>query len=560
MTMSLAKVQQFLDSDNPDGARDAVERRLTDLTRVNAEIRDFAALLALGTQQELEIALGVLARKLLNPQQSVNSEVLWLLLAAVLSRSQSVSEQASPVSADSPARISILGLTTWVKNWESPLFALLTPALDAFFLVSLSQGNSLIAEQTLDFIATEGENYAKAPRTQNQLQELQRQMQSVLDQVDDLEIKEEWSEGLEEFVINAHTVQYTDENIWSAAKTLVDQIYSSRILKQDENNSKIKEQINRFITASLAALGTIFGKHKQGLSVAVRIDSSTHKNSWSVGANVIDKIERLFQEVVNTTSPNSNLPTFIPAQAIPGSWTILLHINISQNQSNLLTSQIASLFSIESQKNEQSNSFLNSWQDYIYQLKQDDLQVDIAFSHNTSEHLFLKSISTEDRIFDNLEESVKNNLKLLSHDVPQADNFERILDFASLLIQYPTSPPIVKQKFLKLEGVSTRQFAYYRRAIEILGLADERVRPTPACFMLKRLPKNAKIRFLAYQFISSNLGLAWFNWQDVNDLSELQPEKATEFLKDVCPSLSGGTIKRRSKTLQCWLKKFQDHW
>ena len=118
----------------------------------------------------------------------------------------------------------------------------------------------------------------------------------------------------------------------------------------------------------------------------------------------------------------------------------------------------------------------------------------------------------------------------------------------------------VKQKFLEINGTTNRDFLYYRKAVEILGLADERERPTTNCYMLNRFQKEAKIKFLAYQFISSNIGAAWFNWQNANDLSDIQPESATQFLLEVCPSLAEETAKRRAKTLKSWLNIFLQHW
>lgn len=555
MTVILANIQQFLDSGNTDGAREEVAKSLNNLKAVDASIRDFAALLALGSENALEIGLGVLGREVLKKDGEVNVEAIWLLLAAVLSRQS--------ITSDSPSRISILGLTSCIENWELPIFALLTPALDSFFKVSLSEGSQLIAEQTLDFIATWGESYAKAPRTKKQLRELKSLTKSVLDKVDDLELKDEWAEGLNTFFQTADEMKYSDQRIWSAGGDVLRKIYTPAILnaKTASNEySRVKDNISRLVTSSLAALGTILGG--DGLSVAVRINNAEENKSWSVVASAIDKLERLFQEVADLTFNNIvKLPTFTPAQAIPGSWTIILHINLNSNQSNLLATAIASLASKEYRENETNLSLADSWQDCVARLKQDDLRVDMAVSTNEPKLRVVRSISTEDIDTVNFEESVQSNIRLLSRDVPQADNFERVLDFALLLIQYPSSLETVREKFLEIEEITNRQFSYYRRAVEILGLADERDRPTTACFILNRLSSiKAKIRFLAYQFISSNVGSAWFNWQNAKDLSEIQPETAAAFLIEVCPSLSETTAKRRAQTLESWLKRFLEHW
>ena len=554
MTTILANVQQFLDSGNTDGVKEEVAKTLSNLKAVDASIRDFAALLALGSQNALEIGLGVLVRDVLKKDTEVNIDAIWLLLAAVLSRQS--------ITPDSPSRISILGLTSCVENWELPIFALLTPALDSFFKVSLSEGSPLIAEQTLDFIATLGEIYAKAPRTRTQLRELHSLTQSVLNKVDDLELKEEWGEGLDTFFQTAHNKQYSDERIWSAASDLLKKIYTPAILNANtasNESSRVKDNIFRLITSSLAALGTIFCSN--GLSLAVRINNPEDNNFWSVIASAIDKLERLFQEVADVTFHRiTTLPKFIPAQAIPGSWTIILHINLNSEQSISLARAILSLSSTEYGETESNSLLTDSWQDCVTRLKEDDVRVDLAVSTNDPELHFVNSISTEDIDILSFEEPLQHNIRVLSRDVPQADSLERVLDFASLLIQYPSSLSTVRQKFLEIEGITDRQFSYYRRAAEILGLADGRGRPTTACSVLNRLSIQAKMRCLAYQFISSNVGSAWFNWQNANDLSEIQSKTAAEFLIEVCPSLSETTVKRRAHTLESWLNIFLNYW
>jgi hypothetical protein len=392
-----------------------------------------------------------------------------------------------------------------------------------------------------------------------QLKELKSLTQLVLDKVDDLELKDEWAEGLDIFLKTANQVKYSDERIWSAAGDLLKKIYTPQILNSDtESNeySRVKENIFRLITSSLAAFGTILGD--DGLSVAVRIDNPEKNNFWSVGANAIDKLERLFQEIADMLKIKQP-PTFTPVKGLQGSWIQTLHISLNSNQSTLLATAIKSLSSTEYQESEINPDIADSWRDCVAQLKEDNLKVDLAISTNEKELRFVTSISTED--IPEVEESVQPTIRVLSRDVPQANNLERVFDFASLLIQYPSSLSTVQQKFLEIEGITKRHFSYYRISVEILGLADERGRPTNTCYMFNRLSsREAKIRFLAYQFISSNVGAAWFNWQNAHDLSEIQPETATDFLIEVCPSLSEATVKRRAQTLVSWLKIFLEHW
>ncbi len=551
MTTILSKVEQFLDSDDINGARDEVAQISIDLRKIDTSVRDFAALLALGSENVLEISLGVLGRRLLKNDQQINDDVIWLLLAAVLSR--------QTITSNSPSRISILGLVSCVNNWKLPIFALLTPALDSFLKVSLSEGNPLITEQTLDFISTWGESYAQAPHLSTQLTKLQSFSQLVLDQVDDLDIKEEWAEGLEIFFQTAENIKYSDENIWSAGGKLLKKIYDPKNLNKDiatNNHNQVKDHIFRLITSSLAAIRTILGQN--GLSIAVRIDNLKEKNLWSVGASVIDKLERLLQEIADVTFQNiTKLPAFTPPQSVPGSWTIILQMDITSTQSNLLANAIASLSSKKNDSNEINSFIADSWEDCVLSLKEDDLKVELAVSTHNPDLNITRTISTVD--IADIENSTLINIRILSRDVPQGSSLEKVIEFASLLIQYSSSLSTVRQKFLETNKISKRTFAYYRRSAEILGLANERDQPTTDCYMLDRLPtQSAKIRLLAYKFISSNVGSAWFKWQNANDLLEIKPERAAEFLIAVCPSLSEkSTVQERAETLQSWVKKFQ---
>lgn len=571
MIAILNKVQQFLDSNNIDGAREEVAKTKLNLSAVDISVINFATLIALGSQKTLEISLGVLGRKLLNNDTEISIDVIWLFLAAVLSRKS--------IDPNSPSRISILGLISCVKDWKLPIFALLTPALDSFLKVSLSEGNPLIAEQTLDLIATWGENYAEAPHSRSQINMLKFLTQSVLDKVDDLELKLEWDEGCRDFFQEAfkkadNTKQYFDANIWSAGGELLKNIYVPQVLNYDVegNYKKVKENIFRLITSSLAAIKTVVDGH--GLSIAVRIDNLRENNLWSVGASVIDKLERLLQEIADITfASKAKLPTFTPPQSIPGSWTIILQMELTSQQSSSLAKAISSLSPtnnkeyeielssslIENGEDESNKSIVNSWQDFVAELKEENLTVDLAVSTHISDLSFIRAISTED--IPNTEEAVPHQIRLLSRDVPQADRLERILDFASLLIQYPLSLSTVQQKFLEIDGITKRYFSYYRTSSEILGLANKRGQPTTNCYILNRLPmKEAKMRFLAYQFISSNVGSTWFKWQKADDPSQIQPDSATEFLLAVCPSLSLSTVQRRAHTLETWLSVFKQYY
>ncbi|MEA5575823.1 hypothetical protein [Anabaena sp. UHCC 0451] len=387
MTTTLTKVQQFLDSDDSDGAREEVAKISVNFKKVDATVRDFATLLVLGSQQIVEIGVGVLGRELLKTDiKEVNNDVIWLFIAAILSRHH--------INSDSPLRISIIGLISCVKNWELPIFAVLSPALDSFLMVSLSEENPLISEQTVDFISTWGENYAKAPRTRKQIKQFQSLIQLVLDKVDDLDIKDEWSEGVETFLKIAGQKQYnqySDQRIWSDASNLLKKIYSPAVLNADTgaNYYKVQDNIWRLITSCLASWGTIV--YGNGLSIAVRIYSLEKTESQPV---FLDELARPFREIEYMAGHNiRKITPFISTQIILESGIIIFYMDLKSNQSNFLAEEIKSLY------------------DGKYEENRGKLRINVAISTNALKFDLDNSISRE-KVHEFVENSTSITLSL----------------------------------------------------------------------------------------------------------------------------------------------------
>ena len=389
MTTTLTKVQQFLDSGDSDGAREEVAKISVNFKKVDATVRDFTTLLVLGSQQVVEIGLGVLGRELLKTEiEEINNDVIWLLLASILSRHN--------ITADSPLRISIIGLISCVKDWELPIFALLSPAIDSFLKVSLSEENPLISEQTLDFISTWGENYAKAPRTRKQLKEFKSLTQSVLDKVDDLDIQEEWAEGVEKFLQIGRQKKYNKYSyqcIGSDISNLLKTIYNPNpaILNSDTGASyyKVQDNIWRLITSCLASWGTIV--YGNGLSIAVRMYSPEKTESQPV---FLDKLARPFREIEYMAGHNiREITPFISAQIILEPGIIIFYMDLKSKQSNFLAEEIKSLY------------------DGKYEENRGKLRINLAISTNALKFDLDNSISRE-KVHEFVENSTSITLSL----------------------------------------------------------------------------------------------------------------------------------------------------
>jgi len=387
MITTFTKVQQFLDSGDSDGARGDVAKISVNLTKLDASVRDFATLLALGSQEVLEICLGVLGRELIKRDSAkVNNDVIWLLLASILSRHN--------ITSDSSSRISIVSLISCVKDWELPIFALLSPALDSFLKVSLFEKNSLISEQTLDFISTWGENYAKAPRTRKQLREFKSLTQSVLDKVDDLDIKEEWAEGVEKFLQIGRQKKYNKYSyqcIGSDISNLLKTIYNPAILNSDTGASyyKVQDNIWRLITSCLASWGTIV--YGNGLSIAVRMYNPEKTESQPV---FLDELARPFREIEYMAGHNiREITPFISTQIILESGIIIFYMDLKSKQSNFLAEEIKSLY------------------DGKYEENRGKLRINLAISTNALKFDFDNFISTE-KVHEFVENSTSITLSL----------------------------------------------------------------------------------------------------------------------------------------------------
>jgi hypothetical protein len=106
-------------------------------------------------------------------------------------------------------------------------------------------------------LTTWGRIYAKAPHVKTQLQELQSLSNNLLEQVDDLELKAEWSEGINIFFEEASTTKYSDSNVFYAGEDLIKKIYNTQSLQrdtEDKNLAETKDKLLRLVTSSSATI------------------------------------------------------------------------------------------------------------------------------------------------------------------------------------------------------------------------------------------------------------------------------------------------------------------
>jgi hypothetical protein len=134
---------------------------------------------------------------------------------------------------------------------------------------------------------------------------------------------------------------------------------------------------------------------------------------------------------------------------------------------------------------------------------------------------------------------------LLSSDVPQADELQRVFSLVEILAKTGSVTP-------EALGVTQRQVSYYKHAAKVLGLLAEFDRLTPSGELLPKLSGEQRLAVTCVKFESSRCGAEWIRWAGKATLLEVPPESAESFLAEAVVDLSEATVKRRAATLMRW--------
>lgn len=129
--------------------------------------------------------------------------------------------------------------------------------------------------------------------------------------------------------------------------------------------------------------------------------------------------------------------------------------------------------------------------------------------------------------------------RLSSSVVPQADN-------PATLVRAWRMVAARKQCDATTLQVHPRQVAYYRSALQILGLGHGSAPPSD-----HDVVAEDAIATLKGRFETSECGSAWLRWSGVSRLEDVDPSTALRFL-EAQSDLSGTTLERRAGTLRRW--------
>jgi hypothetical protein len=437
-------------------------------------------------------------------------------------------------------------MATGIKSWAAPKFQALAPAMDSFLLGGLNTSSQLVREQTLDFLSVWSQQYASALRNQAACDSLATAISAAVSKVDDADLQIEWALASQPFEEPVAWFE-PDLRTSTSAFSVLHYYIPSEIVNSSPRASDTFTAVASLVTASMARAAV---NESSGIAVAVNIELPKESASaWLQASHVVARLERFMQETAEQAwTKIQTLPTFVPAQAARGSWSLILHSNMSKTKAEKLAS---TLQNNASQTKEGTNP-LERWSELAAEMEEMGLRVHWSVDY--------PSIGTALPFVFNTDQASRKapetKVRVLSRDVPQADSLKRLMYLVKLVHRYPNSSADARSAFIEKDGITPRQYAYYQRALGILGLVDVNGRPTNATAIAVRLSKEAVPNFLKHRFTVSDVGSSWIIWSDCASVDDLSPHSATRFLTESAPSLSPITAERRASTLRLWLEQF----
>lgn len=181
---------------------------------------------------------------------------------------------------------------------------------------------------------------------------------------------------------------------------------------------------------------------------------------------------------------------------------------------------------------------------------------------STGTNMELKNNQTDELIFLLTKAGAEFYLRIINrmstlavggHQIPQADTLDKV--FKIVEVKWAGEPCT----FLNT-GLQERHVYYYVHAAKVLGLLDPHGKVTAMGQKLVQSDRDIQFRIAARCFEVSHIGWAWINWSEVENLSQIDPETAEQFLLEQCSSLSEDTISRRSRTLRHWGKELKQNY
>lgn len=182
-----------------------------------------------------------------------------------------------------------------------------------------------------------------------------------------------------------------------------------------------------------------------------------------------------------------------------------------------------------------------------------DTSSDFELKSNNTDEIILKISKRDAEIHINKLARMASEY-VSGYQVPQANIIEKVFLLVRLIWE---DKPVSAQTI----GLDARHIAYYKHAAKILGFINQSGYLSALGQQIAEFDDiERKYVIAARSFEASHCGWAWVTWSGVNNLSEINPQTADEFLKEKCLSLSEKTKIRRASTLRQWHDVLKPHY
>jgi len=297
------------------------------------------------------------------------------------------------------------------------------------------------------------------------------------------------------------------------------------------------------------------------------IEVVNQENDWQFELNIqrrsdkhafpdrkmVTRVIDAFSEIIESLMLDGSrrIPKVYPKSAVPGSFEVKLATSDEQRASEAITAFNKLLKDVENLDENLIASSLDPYRvkELLEIIEQHRLTVTIS---PRTYQLLCESIKLDTRQFEVLIEKLNNSTAVLvdSIAVPQANNIERVID----IVQRRARGEKLNHELI--DGISSqRQVKYHTDAAYCLGLMKRNLSLTSAgMFLASKEDRASQFEFLADRFESSEFGWGWIKWSAVNNMVELDPLTAPDFISQCVSGLNEETAGRRATTLTKWLK------
>ncbi|EGU31573.1 hypothetical protein VII00023_02339 [Vibrio ichthyoenteri ATCC 700023] len=275
----------------------------------------------------------------------------------------------------------------------------------------------------------------------------------------------------------------------------------------------------------------------------------------SVISIILDAFGDIVRDLMKDGSRNE--PSLFPLTADYGSFDVKLGTS-DKDRANVAISLLGSLLSdVDSIEDQLARIELDP-----YRLKNlldivEFHRLELTLKAKTSTSLDKPLVLSAAKLLPVIKTLQKMTLVIIdSNKIPQANKLGRVIEVVKILANR------TELTHEQLEGLTTkRQVQYYTHAAQCLGLLHKNLSLTSAGeVLLQRESQAAQFEYLANRFESSDFGWAWIKWAQVKNLTELDESSAEDFLKECAKGLHRGTIKRRARGLDAWVKTLKKYY